>query len=296
MNGIDSGSLFIVHRSSFEFRLPRNRSLPLPHPPGVMGIVNVTPDSFSDGGVHFDHSKAVHAALQMREDGAALVDIGGESTRPGAEPVPVDVELQRVIPVIEQIRRRSDVTISIDTTKARVAAEALAAGADVINDISAMRFDPEMRPLAARSGVPVILMHMRGEPRTMQTNIHYDDVVREVGSALVDFRDAAIATGVDRSQILVDPGIGFGKTSEHNLELLACARTLTSIAPLVIGASRKAFIGTLTGRSAGEGRAAGSLAAVAAAHRAGAALVRVHDVRQTVEFLTVLRAIVERER
>src|SRR5581483_11642819 len=174
---MNTRSSFIVHRSSL----------------GVMGIVNVTPDSFSDGGVHFDHAKAVHAALQMEEDGAVLVDIGGESSRPGAEPVSAEVELERVIPVIEQIRKRSGVPISIDTSKARVATEALAAGADVINDISGMRFDPGMRPLAARSGAAVILMHMRGEPRTMQKNIHYDDVVREVGRELESFRDAAIA-------------------------------------------------------------------------------------------------------
>jgi len=277
---MNTRSSFIVHRSSL----------------GVMGIVNVTPDSFSDGGVHFDHAKAVHAALQMEEDGAVLVDIGGESSRPGAEPVSAEVELERVIPVIEQIRKRSGVPISIDTSKARVATEALAAGADVINDISGMRFDPGMRPLAARSGAAVILMHMRGEPRTMQKNIHYDDVVREVGRELESFRDAAIAAGIDRSRILVDPGIGFGKTFEHNLELLASARKLTAIAPLVIGASRKAFIGHLTGRDAGPDRAAGSLATVAAAHRAGATLVRVHDVRQTVDFLAVLTAIAEKER
>jgi dihydropteroate synthase len=287
------GSSFILHRSSF--RLPRGRTLTIPHPPGVIGILNVTPDSFSDGGVHFDHSKAVHAALQMAEDGAALVDVGGESTRPGSQPVPADEELQRVIPVIEQIRRRSDVPISIDTTKSRVAAEALRAGADVINDVSAMRFDPEMRPLAARSGVPVILMHMRGEPRTMQQNIHYDDVVREVARELTAFRDAAIAAGVDATQILVDPGIGFGKTFEHNLEILARGRELTSIGPVVIGASRKAFIGHLTGRAAGVDRMVGSLAAVAAAHRAGATLVRVHDVRATIDFLKVLQAIAERK-
>jgi dihydropteroate synthase len=278
------------------FRLPRGRSLTIPHPPAAIGILNVTPDSFSDGGVHFDHAKAVHAALQMEQDGAVLVDIGGESTRPGAEPVSADAELERVIPVIEQIRKRSDVPISIDTMKARVAEEALRAGADVINDVSAMRSDPQMLALAARSGVPVILMHMRGEPRTMQKNIHYDEVVSEVGSELASFRDAAIAAGVEAAQILVDPGIGFGKTFEHNLEILARARELTSIAPLVIGASRKAFIGHLTGREAGPDRMVGSLAAVAAAHRAGATMIRVHDVRETVDFLKVLAAIAERER
>ena len=261
-----------------------------------MAILNITPDSFSDGGVHFDHAKAVHAALQMEADGAAIVDIGGESTRPGAESVSADEEMGRVIPVIEQIRKRSAVPISIDTMKAAVAERALAAGADMINDVSALRADPAMGPLAARSGVPVVLMHMRGEPRTMQKNIHYDEVVSDVGRELTKFRDDAVAAGIDRAQILVDPGIGFGKTFEHNLELLARARELRSIAPLVIGASRKAFIGHITGRSAGPHRMVGSLAAIAAAHRAGATLVRVHDVRETVDFLKVLTAIAERER
>jgi dihydropteroate synthase len=261
-----------------------------------MAILNITPDSFSDGGVHFDQTKAVHAALQMEADGAAIVDIGGESTRPGAVSVSTDEEMGRVIPVIEQIRKRSAVPISIDTMKAAVAERALAAGADVINDVSALRADAAMAPLVARSGVPVILMHMRGEPRTMQKNIHYDEVVGDVGRELTKFRDDAVAAGIDRAQILVDPGIGFGKTFEHNLELLARARELQSIAPLVIGASRKAFIGHITGRTAGPDRMVGSLAAIAAAQRAGATFVRVHDVRETVDFLKVLTAIAERER
>ena len=281
MNSPPNRSSFIVPRSSF---------------PRVMAILNITPDSFSDGGVHFDHAKAVHAALQMEADGAAIVDIGGQSTRPGAESVSADEEMGRVIPVIEQIRKRSAVPISIDTMKATVAERALAAGADMINDVSALRADPAMAPLAARSGVPVILMHMRGEPRTMQKNIHYDEVVSDVGRELTKFRDDAVAAGIDRAQILVDPGIGFGKTFEHNLELLARAGELQSIAPLVIGASRKAFIGHITGRSSGPHRMVGSLAAIAAAHRAGATLVRVHDVRETVDFLKVLIAIAEREK
>ena len=260
-----------------------------------MGILNVTPDSFSDGGVHFDHAKAVHAALQMERDGASIVDIGGESTRPGAEPVAADVEMERVIPVIEQIRKRSAVPLSIDTSKAAVAEQALQAGADIINDVSALR-GAGRRDLAARSGLPVVLMHRRGEPRTMQKNIHYDDVVREVGRELCELRDAAVAAGVEASQILIDPGIGFGKTGEHNLEILARAGELAAMAPLVIGASRKAFIGKITGREAAAERLTGSLSAVAAAHRAGATLVRVHDVRETADFLRVLRAIAERER
>ena len=289
-----NNSSLIPHPSSFQ--LPRGRKLLIPHPPAVMGILNVTPDSFSDGGVHFDHAKAVHGALQMAADGAVVVDIGGESTRPGAEPIAAQVEIDRVVPVIEQIRQRSDIPISIDTRKGAVAEEALAAGADMINDVSALRYSAAMPAIVARAKVPVILMHMRGEPGTMQKDIHYDEVVSEVGRELTGFRDAAIAAGVDPSQILVDPGIGFSKTLEHNLEILARAAELATIAPLVIGASRKAFIGHLTGGEAGPDRMVGSLATVAAAHRAGATLVRVHDVRQTVDFLKVLTAIAERQR
>ena len=272
-------------------RLPRGRTLAFGRVPLVMGIVNVTPDSFSDGGVHFDRTHAFEAALRMEADGAAIVDVGGESTRPGSDPVSADVEIERVVPVIEEIRKRSDVPISIDTTKARVAAAALDAGADAINDVSALRCDPDMRRLAVERGIPVVLMHMRGTPKTMQQDIHFDDVVADVARELTEFRDAAIAAGIERDLIVVDPGIGFGKTAEHNLQLLARAHELTTIAPLMIGASRKAFIGRLTGRDAGPDRAAGSLAAVCAAARAGAAIVRVHDVRETVDFLKVLQAI-----
>jgi dihydropteroate synthase len=261
-------------------RLLRGRSLGFGRVPLVMGIVNVTPDSFSDGGVHFGRAAAVEAALRMEAEGAVVVDVGGESTRPGSDPVGEEAELERVMPVIEQIRARSDVPISVDTTKARVAEAALDAGADMINDVTALRHDAAMRPLAARRGVPVVLMHMRGAPKTMQTDIRFDDVVCDVGRELTEFRDDAIAAG-----------IGFGKTGEHNLQLLARAHELTSIAPLMIGASRKAFIGHLTGRIAGPDRMAGSLAAVAAAYRAGAAIVRVHDVRETVDFLKVMDAI-----
>jgi dihydropteroate synthase len=261
----------------------------------VIGILNVTPDSFSDGGLHFDRTTAVESALRMEEDGAAMIDVGGESTRPGSDAVSVDEELGRVVPVIEEIRKRSSVPISIDTRKAAVAAAALDAGANVINDVSALR-DEAMRTLAAKRGVPVILMHMRGEPKTMQQNPRYDEVVADVARELGQWRDAAVAAGVDRGKVFVDPGIGFGKTFEHNLELLARCRELVMIAPFVIGASRKAFIGHLTGRAAGPDRKYGSLAAVAAAHRGGAAMVRVHDVRETVDFLKVLQAIAEKER
>ena len=259
-----------------------------------MGILNVTPDSFSDGGAHFDRSVAVFAALRMHEEGAAIIDVGGESTRPGSDEVDVQDELERVVPVIESIRKRSAVTISIDTRKARVAEAALDAGANIINDVSALRHDARMRPLAAKRGVPVILMHMRGEPRTMQDNPQYDDVVTDVARELETWRDEAVAAGVDPVNVYVDPGIGFGKTFDHNLELLARCDEFTRIAPVVIGASRKGFIGHLTGRPSGATRMAGSLAAVAAAHRGGAAIVRVHDVRETVDFLKVLNAVAAR--
>jgi dihydropteroate synthase len=277
-------STFNIQRSTFNIEQLKAR-------PAVMGILNITPDSFSDGGVHFDQSKAVHAALQMEEDGAAIIDIGGESTRPGAELLLEHVEIDRVLPVIEQIRRRSAVPISIDTRKAAVAEEAIGAGADLVNDVSAMRYSAGMAAVVAKTGVPVILMHMRGEPATMQQFAVYDDVVTDVGRELSSMIDDAVEAGVDPGKILIDPGIGFAKTFDQNLELLARAHELTALGPVVIGASRKAFIGHLTGRPSGPDRALGSLAAVAAAQRAGAAIVRVHDVRATVDFLKVLLAI-----
>jgi dihydropteroate synthase len=273
-------------RARSAFILPRSSS-----GMAVMAILNVTPDSFSDGGVHFERSVAVDAALRFEADGAAIVDVGGESTRPGSDAVSIEEELARVIPVIEQIRKRSAIPISIDTRKAQVAAAALDAGADLVNDVSALRHDPEMRALVAKRGVPAILMHMRGEPRTMQDNPQYDEVVSDVARELNAWADEAVAAGVDRSQLLIDPGIGFGKTFDHNLEILKRCDELARIAPVVIGASRKAFVGHLTGQPGGKPRMAGSLAAVAAAHRGGAAIVRVHDVRETIDFLKVLQAI-----
>ena len=277
-------------------KLPGGRTLAFRRTPLVMGILNVTPDSFSDGGVHFDQLKAVHAAMQMEEDGADVIDIGGESTRPGAEPVGVEAEIARVVPVIEQIRRRSQIPLSVDTSKAKVAAAALGAGADIINDVCALRRDSGMRTLAAEHGVPVILMHMRGTPQTMQQMTEYDDVVADVIRELHGFADSAVRAGIAHDQILVDPGIGFAKNYEQNLELLARCDELKAVAPVMVGASRKAFIGHLTGRDAGPKRMVGSLAAVAAAMRGGAAMVRVHDVQETVDFIRVMGAIAERER
>ena len=256
--------------------------------PAVMGILNVTPDSFSDGGIHFDHTKALHAALQMIEDGADMIDVGGESTRPGAAPVSADAEIERVIPVIDDIRRRSDIIISIDTRKAKVARAAIAVGANMVNDVSGLLFDPEMRKI---DEVPLIVMHMRGEPATMQQFTHYDDVVADVARELRER-----IHGLAPERVYIDPGIGFAKTAEQNLELLARCHELTSVARLVIGASRKSFIGKITGHDAGPMRMPGSLAAVAAAKRGGASIVRVHDVRETVDFLKVLSAIDEAAR
>jgi dihydropteroate synthase len=271
--------------------LPRGRALELRELPLVMGIVNVTPDSFSDGGEHLDPAVAVEAALRMERDGAAIVDIGGESTRPGAGPVGEQLELDRVIPVVENVRRRSSVTISIDTSKAAVAEAALHAGADVVNDVTALRGDPRMSDVVRRSSAAVILMHMRGTPRTMQQNPSYDDVVREVASELAAWRDAALAAGIAPDAIMVDPGIGFAKSAAHNLEILASLERFTALGPLVVGASRKSFVGQLTGRPAGAERVSGSLAAVAAAAAGGAAIVRVHDVAETADFLAVYGAI-----
>lgn len=271
--------------------LRNGRVLTFGRVPRVMGIVNVTPDSFSDGGVNLDRAVAVDSAMWMIEDGASVIDVGGESTRPGAQPVSIEEEKERVTAVIEEIRRRSDVAISIDTRNAAVAAIALDAGADILNDVTALRHDPAMAAAAATRKAPVILMHMRGEPRTMQGLAVYDDVVSDVARELATVCDAAVNAGISKESILVDPGIGFAKTYDQNLELLARCSELTRLGPVVIGASRKAFIGNLTGRGAGPARLAGSLAAAAAAFRGGAALVRVHDVRETVDFLRVLAAI-----
>ena len=259
-----------------------------------MGIVNVTPDSFSDGGVHFDPGYAVEAALRMESEGAAIIDVGGESTRPGSDTVPAAEELRRVIPVIRDIRRQSRVLISVDTRKSEVAEAALEAGASMVNDVTALAGDPRMAAIVRDAAATVILMHMRGEPKTMQQEIHFDDLIGELSAELRERRDAAIAAGIAPERILVDPGLGFGKTFEHNLEILARLQELAPIAPLVVGASRKAFIGHLTGKASGPDRMAGSLAAVAAAASAGAAIVRVHDVAETADFLRVLGAVEER--
>lgn len=254
--------------------------------PKIMGILNVTPDSFSDGGRLETAAAAIDAGLRLAEAGAAIVDVGGESTRPGALPVPLEEELGRVIPVVEGLARRG-VPVSIDTRKARVMREALAAGAIMLNDVSALTHDPESLPVAASSSVTIVLMHMKGTPETMQLAPRYADVVAEV-RAFLDARVAAcVAAGIPESRLVRDPGIGFGKALDHNLALLRNLPALGS--PLLLGASRKALIGRITGADV-DHRLPGSLALALHAARMGCAYVRVHDVAETAQALAVWAA------
>jgi dihydropteroate synthase len=260
--------------------------------PLIMGVINVTPDSFADGGLFFDHDAAVQHALDLVAAGADILDLGGESTRPFSDPTPLDEELRRVLPVIERIRAKSPVPISIDTYKAPVAQAALQAGANIINDISALRFDPHMVPLARESGVPVILMHMQGTPKEMQAHPHYDDLIGELRAFFQERLDFAQASGLSRELLVLDPGIGFGKTFQHNLEILNNLDALLDLGcPLLIGPSRKAFLGRLLGGLPPAERDIGTLAALAIAVRRGARLVRVHNVASAKQFFTVLSAI-----
>jgi len=258
--------------------------------PRIAGIVNVTPDSFSDGGRLVDPKVAIEHGLKLVAEGADLLDVGGESTRPGAEAVDAATEIARVVPVIEGLVAQTRVPISVDTSKADVMRAAVAAGAGLVNDVRALREDGALDAVAAL-GVPVILMHMQGDPRTMQDDPQYDDVVGEVHRFLTDRLFACQMAGIDKKKILVDPGFGFGKTLEHNLLLLRDLARFAEIAPVVAGLSRKAMIGTLTGRKDHADRAAGSAAAALIALQNGAMLVRVHDVAVTRDALAVWRAV-----
>jgi dihydropteroate synthase len=264
--------------------------------PLVMGIVNVTPDSFSDGGDFLSVDHAVGHALKLIEEGADLIDIGGESSRPGAEVVPAEEEMQRVIPVLEQLRKQTDLPISIDTYKAAVAEASLQAGADIVNDISALRMDEAMAPLLTRTGAPVILMHMLGTPATMQQSPHYENCVEEVSAFFVQRIAFAMQHGIAHDRMIVDPGIGFGKRTEDNLDLLASLHRFTHFGlPLLVGASRKSFIAKVAGvQTSPSDRLGGSLAAAVVAAIHGANIIRVHDVAATVEALRVTEAIRER--
>jgi dihydropteroate synthase len=258
--------------------------------PKVMGILNLTPDSFFDGGRYVDQQTAVEYARQMVEDGAAIIDVGGESTRPGSDPVDAADEIRRVVPIIETISKRFNVAISIDTNKAAVMQAALDAGAHLINDIRALR-EPGALAAVAQSRAAVCLMHMQGNPKTMQHEPHYLDVVAEVKSFLRERLAACETAGIDRSRILVDPGIGFGKHLEHNLALIAATKELAGLGvPVLIGASRKSMFAKLLGRAPQE-RIAGGVAVATAAALAGAKVIRTHDVRETVDALAVATAL-----
>jgi dihydropteroate synthase len=262
--------------------------------PVIMGVVNVTPDSFSDGGLFLGADAAVEQGRQLASEGAAILDVGGESTRPGAEPVAQDEEARRVLPVVERLAAHpdaADVRISIDTTKAAVARAALGAGATIVNDVSAFRFDPELAGLVAESGADCCLMHMLGEPRTMQQDPRYDDVVSDVKAFLEERLAFATGEGIAEERVWLDPGIGFGKTVEHNLELLRRLDEIVAIGrPVVIGTSRKSFLGKLAGgRDAGE-RLPGTIATNVIALERGATVFRVHDVAQNADALAVAAA------
>jgi dihydropteroate synthase len=255
-----------------------------------MGVVNVTPDSFSDGGEYLDPRSAIRHGQEMAAGGADVIDVGGESTRPGAVDVPADEELARVAPVVEALTG-AGVPVSIDTSKLAVAEAALEAGAAIVNDVTALRAEPELAGLCADSGAELVLMHMQGSPRTMQENPRYVDVVDDVRAFLEERLSFAVREGVPEQRIWLDPGIGFGKTVEHNLELLRRLGELTGLGrPLVVGTSRKAFIGKITG-AAVEDRLGGTIATCVLAYSAGAEMLRVHDVPEVREALTVAEAI-----
>jgi dihydropteroate synthase len=260
--------------------------------PRIMGIVNVTPDSFSDGGRHPGGEAAIAHGLALVGAGADVLDIGGESTRPGAQIVPVELELSRVLPVIEGLRRATPVPLSIDTRKAPVMAAAVAAGAAIVNDVSALSFDADAAATVARLGVPVVLMHARGDPTTMQRDPRYDDVTLDVFDYLASRVGVALAAGIARDRLVVDPGIGFGKTLAHNVQLLRELRVFAGLGvPVLLGASRKRFIGTLSGVEAADERVAGSLAAALMGLAQGVEIVRVHDVAATRQAFAVWQAI-----
>ena len=275
----------------------RNKSVSLGEKTIVMGILNATPDSFSDGGKHHSYDAACAQADTLIQQGAAVIDVGGESTRPGADPVSVHEEIERTRPVIEHIRKTyPNQLISIDTTKATVAEAALEAGADIINDISALQHDPDMAPLAAYTKAGVILMHKQGTPQTMQKNPTYQNVVEEVRKHLSERLQAANQIGIAEEACVIDPGIGFGKTLEHNLDLLRNLTRFTEIAPVLVGLSRKQFIGTLTQKENPADRLTGSLAAAAYALSQGIHILRVHDVIETCELTQIFDSIANHEK
>jgi dihydropteroate synthase len=281
----------MFRRPKFKLRLP-SRTLAFGERTLVMGILNVTPDSFSDGGKFLDANAAVARALEIERAGADILDVGGESTRPGSEAISAEEELRRVIPVLEALRGRLKIPISIDTTKPEVAEAAAVAGAEILNDVSALRAGPGMAEIARRRKLPLILMHMRGEPRTMQQGPFARDVLRDVASGLRRALSIARSAGVPKSQIVLDPGLGFGKSTAQNYELLARLPELARLGcPLLVGASRKKFIGQVLGGAPAGERVWGTAATVSAAILAGAHIVRVHEVAEMVQVAHIADAI-----
>jgi dihydropteroate synthase len=257
-----------------------------------MGVVNITPDSFYDGGLYFEPARAIEHALKLIADGADIIDIGGESSRPGAGPVSAREERKRILPVIEVIREKKNVLISVDTTKAEVAEAAIAEGAHIINDISAGRFDPDLLPLVSRTGAGLVVMHMKGTPRSMQSLAHYDDVVAEVRTFLTGRLDAAREAGVREAGTILDPGIGFAKNLEHNLALINNLPALAELGrPVLVGISRKSFIGKILNAEP-EDRLEGTIAAAVVSALGGASILRVHDVLEVKRALAVAESIV----
>lgn len=257
----------------------------------VMGILNITPDSFYDGGEYFKKQDAVKKALRMAEAGADIIDVGGESSRPGSQPVSVSEELKRVIPVIKQVAKISDIVVSVDTTKAEVARQAIEAGARIVNDISALRFDPQMAKVCAEKKAGVVLMHMRGTPATMQTDVNYNDLMSDIFNHLQERIAFAVKTGIKKQRIVIDPGIGFGKNLEDNLKIINRLSEFKALGrPIILGTSRKSFIGKILGLDAKD-RLEGSIATIAAGVLNGASIVRVHDVKETRMAVDMIDAI-----
>lgn len=271
--------------------LARGRHMHIGARPLIMGIVNVTPDSFSDGGQFLDPEKALAHAMDLAEQGADIVDLGAESTRPGAAPVDVEVELKRIVPLVASLAKRVAIPISVDTMKARVAQAAIDAGASIVNDVSALRFDPEMASIVARMEAGLVLMHMQGMPETMQQAPQYEDVATEVRAFFKERLIAAEQAGISKIQIALDPGIGFGKLQEHNVELLNRLSVFSALnRPILVGLSRKAFLGKILDRPVQE-RMWGTAAAVALAVDRGAAILRVHDVAEMLDVVKVAAAL-----
>lgn len=261
----------------------------------IMGVINITPDSFSDGGLYFHKDKALERGLQLVREGSDIIDVGGESTRPGSDPIPAEEEIRRVIPAITALRKQTEALISIDTTKSQVARAALDAGADIINDISSLRFDPQMATLAAQKDVPIILMHMKGTPKTMQVQPTYEDVQQEVKDFLKKSIDRARAAGIKKEKIIIDPGIGFGKRLKDNLVLIKNLHTLEELdRPICIGVSRKSFIGTILDVPPEE-RLEGTIASAILSVFQGAHILRVHDVAAVKRAVRVAEAIIHED-